>query len=150
MHVSTGKAAFNIKDSIIHSTLAVPACQSLRNYQPLYSSRPNTLQSQLGGLKLIFLDEIFMVGSTMFDAQINDRLKDIKGSKEDFGGVSIVAVGDLFQLEPVRDQYIFKDLDYECAILAHNLWQDYFTMFELKTIMKQRDGKVFAEILNIL
>ena len=29
-----------------------------------------------------------MVGSTMFNVQINNRLKDIKGSKDDFGGVT--------------------------------------------------------------
>ena len=52
-----------------------------------------------------------MVGSTMFNVQINNRLKDIKGSKEDFGDVGIIAIGDLFQLEPVMDRYIFKDLD---------------------------------------
>ena len=48
------------------------------------------------------------------------------------------------------DRYIFKDLDYEYAILAGNLWRDYFKMFELKEIMRQRDSKVFAEILNRL
>ena len=42
-----------------------------------------------------------MVGSAMFNVQINNRLKDIKGSKQDFGGVNIVAIGDLLQLEPV-------------------------------------------------
>ena len=73
MLAPTGKAAFNIKGNTIHSTLAVPACQSLRNYKPLDSSRLNTLRSQLGGLKLIFLDEISMVGSTMFNIQINNR-----------------------------------------------------------------------------
>ena len=150
MLAPTGKAAFNIKGNTIHSTLAVPACQSLRNYKPLDSSRLNTLRSQLGGLKLIFLDEISMVGSTMFNIQINNRLKDIKGSKQDFGGVSIIAIGDLFQLQPVMDRYILKDLDYEYAILAGNLWRDYFKMFELKEIMRQRDSKVFAEILNRL
>ena len=36
----------------------------------------------------------------MFTVQINNRLKDIKGSKDDFGGVSIIAIGDLFQLQP--------------------------------------------------
>ena len=52
-----------------------------------------------------------MVGNCMFNVQINCRLKDIKGSKEDFGGVSIIAIGDLFQLQPVMDGYIFKDVD---------------------------------------
>ena len=51
-----------------------------------------------------------MVGNNMFTAQINNRLKDIKGSKEDFGGVSIIAIGDLFQLQPVFDGYVFNDI----------------------------------------
>ena len=135
----------------IHSSLAIPACQSLKTYKPLYSSRLNTLRCQLGGVKLIFLDEISMVGSTMFNVQINNRLKDIKGSTEDFGGVSIIAIGDLFQLEPVMDRYIFKNLDNsEYAVLAPNKWQDHFNIFELKEIMRQRESKVFAEILNRL
>ena len=45
------------------------------------------------------------------------------GSKEDFGGVSITAIGDLFQLQPVMDGYIFKDVDNsEYGVLATNLW----------------------------
>ena len=151
MLAPTGKAAFNIKGNTIHSALAIPACQSLKNYKPLDSSRLNALRCQLGGLKLIFFDEISMVGSTMFNVQIDNRLKNIKGSKHDFGGVSIVAIGDLFQLEPVMDRYIFKNLDNsEYAILAPNKWQDNFDMFELQKIMRQRDSKVFAEILNRL
>ena len=46
----------------------------------------------------------------MFTVQLNNRLKDLKGSKDDFGGVSIIAIGDLFQLKPVMDGYIFTDL----------------------------------------
>lgn len=147
----TGKAAYNIKGNTIHSALAIPACQSLKIYKPLDSSRLNTLRCHLGGVKLIFLDEISMVGNTMLNKQINNRLKDKKGSKEDFGGVSIVAIGDLFQLEPVMDGHIFKDLDdIEYGPLAPNLWQEHFKMFELVEIMRQRESKEFAEILNRL
>jgi hypothetical protein len=92
-----------------------------------------------------------MVGSTMFNVQINNRLKDIKGRKEYFGDVCMVVIGDLFQLEPVMDRYIFKNLDNsEYAVLAPNKWQDNFNMFELGEIMHQRESKVFAEILNRL
>ena len=52
-------------------------------------------------ISLILLDEVSMVGNSMFNVQINNQLKDIKGSKADFGGVSIIAIGDLFQLKPV-------------------------------------------------
>lgn len=151
MLAPTGKAAYNIKGNTIHSALAIPACQSLKDYKPLDSSRLNTLRCQLGGVKLIYIDEISMVGNTMFNVQINNRLKDIKGSKDDFGGISIIAIGDLFQLQPVMDGYIFKDLDNsEYSILAPNLWQKHFKMFELHEIMRQRESKLFAEILNRL
>ena len=75
----------------------------------------------------------------MFTVQINNRLKDIKGSKEDFGGVSIIAIGDLFQLQPVFDSYIFNDIqNSEYSILAPNLWKKYFRMFELDEIETKR------------
>ena len=49
------------------------------------------------------------------------------------------------------DSYILKDaqsLDY--AVLAPSLWYKHFTMFELDEIMRQRDSKLFAELLNRL
>ena len=148
---STGKAAFGIKGSTIHSTLAIPACQSLKNYKPLDSSRLNTLRCKLCAVKLIFLDEISMVGNTMFNVLINNRLKDIMGSSDVFGGVSIIALGDLFQLEPVMDGHVFKNMkNSEYRALAPNIWQQHFTMFELEQIMRQHESKEFAEILNRL
>ena len=147
----TGKAAYNINGNTIHSALAIPASQSLKKYKSLDSSRLNTLRCQIGGVKLIFLDEISMVGNAMFNIQIYNRLKDIKGSSLPFGGISIIAVGDLFQLSPVMDSYIFKDMNHsEYAILAPNLWKELFKMFELDEIMRQRESKHFAEMLNRL
>ena len=93
-----------------------------------------------------------MVGNSMFTVQLNNCLKDLKGSKEDFGGVSIITLGDLFQLKPVMDGYVFTDV--QCLnsynILAPNLWRKYFKMFELDEIIRQRESKMFAEILNRL
>ena len=147
----TGKAAFNIKGNTIHSTLAIPASQSLINYKPLDSSRLNTLRCQLGTVKLIFLDEISMVGNPMFNRQINNRLKDMKGCSLPFGSVTIIAIGDLFQLPPVMDSYVFNDHDnFEYGILAPNMWKELFRMFELTEIMRQKESKEFAELLNRL
>jgi ATP-dependent DNA helicase PIF1 len=148
----TGKAAYLIKGNTIHSALAIPASQSLKNYKPLDSGRLNTLRCQLGTLKLILLDEISMVGNSMFTIQLNNRLKDLKGSKEDFGGVTIITIGDLFQLKPVMDGYIFTDVQSlnSYNILVPNLWKKYFRMFELDEIMRQRESKMFAEVLNRL
>ena len=94
MSAPTRKAAYNIKGNTIHSTLAIPACQSLRIYKSLDSSRLNTLRCQIGRVKLIFIDEISMVANTMFNIQINNTLKDIAGSSLPLGGISIIAIRD--------------------------------------------------------
>jgi len=58
----TGKA---IKGNTIHSGLGIPASQSLKNYKPLDFGRLNTMRGELGALKLILLDEVFMVGNSI-------------------------------------------------------------------------------------
>ena len=104
MLAPTGKAAYNIKGNTIHSALVIPAGQLLKNYKRLDSSRLNTLRSQIGRLKLIFMGEISMVGNIMFAVQIYNRLKDIKGSSLPLGGVSIVK--NLFMLSVCILSYV--------------------------------------------
>uniref|UniRef100_A0A8W8LNP2 DNA helicase n=1 Tax=Magallana gigas TaxID=29159 RepID=A0A8W8LNP2_MAGGI len=78
------------------------------------------------------------------------KLQEIKGCKKLFGGVSIIAVGDLFQLKLVMDGWIFSQPCQNYGPLATNLWRDNFQMYELTEIMRQKDDKEFAEILNRL
>ena len=72
------------------------------------------------------------------------------GSKEPFGGVSLITVGDLFQLKPVFDRWIFETSSTCYATLATNLWNDLFTLFELTDIMIEAKRSSFAELLNRL
>ena len=65
------------------------------------------MRCKLDALKSILLDEVSMVGNAMFTIQLNNRLKD---TEKDFGGVSIITIGDLFQLKPVMDGYVFTDV----------------------------------------
>ena len=52
-------------------------------------------------------------------------LRILKVVKKDFGRVSVIALGDLFQLQPVMDAYTFKELDNsQYSILPPNLWQE--------------------------
>ena len=72
------------------------------------------------------------------------------GTKEPFGGVSLITVGDLFQLKPVFDKWIFENSQNDYGDLASNIWTEYFKLFELTEIMRQKDDKEFAELLNRL
>ncbi|KAJ8025727.1 ATP-dependent DNA helicase PIF1 [Holothuria leucospilota] len=144
----TGKAAYGIQGYTIHNALQIPANQGY-DYKALTAERLNTLQAKYHNLKIIFIDEISMVGNKMLRF-IDQRLQQIMGSKKVFGGVSIIAVGDLFQLKPVQDGWIFNDLNTDYGPLATNLWKELFTAFELTEIMRQKDDQRFAEMLNRL
>ena len=51
-----------------------------------------------------------MIGTRMF-SRINSRLQQIYGTKESFGGISVINVGDLNQLPPVNNKAIYKMAD---------------------------------------
>jgi len=144
----TGKAAHNIKGKTIHSTFCLPIGQGF-SYKPLDMQQLNNMRTKYIDLKIIFIDEISMVGRGMFNF-INLRLQEIKGSKIPFGGVSIVAVGDLYQLKPVMDGWIFTQSKTDYGPIATNLWQDKFQMYELTEVMRQKDDQDFARLLNRL
>lgn len=64
-----------------------------------------------------------------------------------FGGKSILAVGDFYQLKPVSDKPIYEIISEPGAALAPPLWHS-FEFFELKTVVKQRDVR-FSTALGI-
>lgn len=109
----------------------------------------NSFRTKYRNLSVVIIDEISMVGNNMLTF-INDRLQQLTGRKQDFGGISIIAVGDLYQLPPVGDKWIFKNLSNPGQSLAKNLWQEHFYMHELTEIMRQKDDLRFAEMLNRL
>ena len=140
----TGKAAFNIGGNTLHSAFKIPANRGFA-YCTLDRDRLNTIRAKFAKLRVIFIDEISMVGFGMINF-LNLKLQQIMGSKDPFGGLSVIAVGDLFQLKPVFDKWIFENSKDGYSPLASNLWQKHFQMFELTQIMRQKD-KDFAEIL---
>ena len=144
----SGKAAFNIKGNTLHVAFKIPANRGFE-YCALDSDRLNTIRTQLQKPKVMFIHEISMVGSGMFNF-LNLRLQQIMGNKEPFGGISLITVGDLFQLKPVFDKWVFENSQIGYDALVSNIWAEYFTLFELTEIMRQKDDKEFAELLNCL
>ena len=85
-----------------------------------------------------------MVGNRIFSF-IDQRLQVVNNSNQPFGGASVIAFGDFFQLQPVMDNFVFEDLyktvrhsdDYNVHGL--NLWRYNFFMFELSKIMREQN-----------
>jgi len=84
-----------------------------------------------------------MVSKELF-AYVHWRFQQIRGNKKPFGGISVLAVGDFYQLPPVGRA---KPLCvYEEEVL--DLWKENFQMANLTEIMRQKDDRTFAEPLN--
>ena len=85
----------------------------------------------------MIIDEISLVGKRTFDFT-DTRLQQLTGIRAPFGGVSVIAVGDFYQLKPVNDRLVFLDLKEDAKALAPNSW-NHFKIYELVDIMRQKD-----------
>ena len=142
----TGKAAYNIHGCTIHRAFMIAANQKLE-HRALSWDNLNILRNRFHGIEWILLDEFSMVGNTMLKL-IHLHLQEAKGNRLPFGGVNIICVGDLYQLQPVMQSYIFMDISTEYGPLATNLWKEYFTIFELTEIMRQKNDDQWKEVLS--
>ena len=59
---------------------------------------------------------------------VNQRLCEIFATDDIFGGVNVIAVGDLYQLSPVNGHNIFSSAKVQSRRLASHLWKDFFSM----------------------
>ncbi|PIC55255.1 hypothetical protein B9Z55_000602 [Caenorhabditis nigoni] len=94
-----------------------------------------------------------MVSSIVL-VQLSNRLKEIKGSSQDFGGVNALVFGDLLQWPPVRAPPVFKGVNSYMArkffggrASGVNKWRQ-FKFYELTENVRQADDVEFANLLN--
>ena len=104
---TTGVAAANIHASTVYSELGLPV-KSLRNH-PLDKDAAKKLQQKLKGVKCIIVDEFSFMGQKTL-AWLHKRCVTATGSAHDvpFGNMSIILVGDIWQLPPVAAKALWK------------------------------------------
>ena len=146
---SSGKAAFAIGGITLHTAFVLPLTQFGGVMPELSNDVANTIRTYIAHVKLLIIDEISMVGSTMF-SRVDTRLRQIMGLNESFGGVSVIIVGDLSQLPPVMDSPIYmmpRSHDMARLILCNPLWDEFY-LYELTKIMRQQSDSQFTDSLN--
>lgn len=104
-------------------------------------------------VRLLVIDEISTVSASML-AAMNTRLQLIKGVNEYFGGLHVVALGDLHQCPPVAAQPFWKRPNTKAKAgthTAHQLWTNFFNVhIGLVEIMRQREEAQWAHLLQRL
>ncbi|XP_062600070.1 uncharacterized protein LOC134261665 [Saccostrea cucullata] len=151
MHVMvcapTGAAAYNISGYTLHAAFHLPLnVKHSDDYIPLSGERLAALKETIGNIKVLIIDEISMVGSDML-LTVHRRLCDLMGNHQPFGGISVLAVGDLLQLPPVAQKAVFSCPSDEMAAIYGPLWH-HFQIVELKEIQRQKNDAMFALLLN--
>ena len=138
---STGKAAANIDGTTVHSAFSLPhqGAGSICN-RSLSNEKLHILRHKYRYLQVLLLDEVSMIGETTFN-DLDIRLQKIMNNDKPFGGISVILIGDLMQLPPVKQKCIFDEINY--------VW-DLFKLHELTEIVRQSSDPEFAELLNRL
>ena len=130
----------------LHSVLSLPVNQCKHKLLKLASDISNRSGVKLKDLQLLIIDEISMLGFTVFQ-QVDAPLQQIMMSRKPFGGVLVIVVGDFNPLRPIGDKYIFQFNSSYNALVDGQLWS-LLELFELTETMKQKDEKTFAITLS--
>ena len=142
----TGTAASNIGGVTLTSTFQF----SYGNDHHCFKDKVRDKKKQeLKELVCVIIDEISMVKADML-YMLDLKLQEVKENKRPFGGVAILAFGDIFQLKPVCAKYIFEkpsNPSFHLTYILANLWNK-FTVVNLTTNHRQGESGEFAELLN--
>ena len=144
----TGIAALNIGGATINSAFRI----GFDTFPVITESNDPRFKKLLRNLELLIIDEISMVRAPMLDA-ISETLKLHRNSDEPFGGIHILACGDLFQLPPVvkedEEQAIYEKYE-SIYFFSSNSFKEIESpsFYELTYSFRQSDDSNFYELLN--
>lgn len=146
----TGVAAFNVDGMTLHSLLHLPTRGDFRSLEGEHFLQ---LQQKLQGVDYLIIDEMSMVGRSLF-GQIDARLRQASPHHADevLGGCSSLLVGDFGQLPPVMDLPLYSSVASSAITdLGHTAYKFFTKAVTLTQVMRQDglDGEQvrFREIL---
>ena len=142
----TGAASANINGQTLHSLFGF-------KFGTTFLSMPEKQRAEkrllFRNLRCVIIDEISMVSADML-YNLDLRLREITMVDDVFGGLCMLLFGDLFQLQPVKARYVFKqptNKEHGLAYTARNLWK-LFTVVNLVENHRQGEDKVYGDLLN--
>ena len=142
----TGAASANINGQTLHSLFGFKFGTTFLSMSEKQRAAKRLL---FRNLRCVIVDEISMVSADLF-YNLDLRLREITMVDTVFGGVSIFAFGDLFQLQPPKARHVFMPPINKEHALAHSLrdlWR-LFTVVTLEENHRQGEDKVYGDLLN--
>lgn len=156
---STGIAATHIGGMTIHSWSGIGIKQRLSPYDLDRISSNEYLVKRIARAKVLIVDEVSMLSPETLDA-VDAVCRVMKESREPFGGLQIVLVGDFFQLPPIvkrevdeeGEPILFADAESEGPRFAYHAsaWDRSRFLTCYLTEQHRQDDRDYLELLSAL
>ena len=147
----TAVSALNVGGQTIHSLFQIQPRDFIMTDLLKLKAKPRNI---LNATDVLIVDEISMVAPDLLDA-MDWLCRAARHNNEPFGGIQIVAIGDLFQLPPVitrdAEQYYETEYEHKNAYFfdAHVYKRTHFVPFNFETVYRQNDGDLLKNLMRL-
>ena len=147
----TAVSALNIGGQTIHSLFQIqPRDFIMPEFLKIKAKTRNILMAT----DVLIIDEISMVAPDLLDA-MDFLARACRHNNEPFGGIQIVAIGDLFQLPPVitndATKYYKQEYGFENSYFfdSHVYKRANFMRFSFDKVYRQNDGELLENLVRL-
>ncbi len=147
----TAVSALNIGGQTIHSLFQIQPRDFIMPELLKLKAKPRNI---LNATDVLVIDEISMVAPDLLDA-IDILARAARHNNEPFGGIQVVAIGDMFQLPPVitrdAEQYYQDAYEHKNAyFFDSNVYKRAnFIKFDFNTVYRQSDDALLKNLMRL-
>ena len=147
----TAVSALNIGGQTIHSLFQIQPRDFIMPELLKLKAKPRNI---LNATDVLVIDEISMVAPDLLDA-IDILARAARHNNEPFGGIQIVAIGDLFQLPPVitrdAEQYYEQAYEHKNAYFfdANVYKRAQFIKYDFDMVYRQNDDELLNNLVKL-
>lgn len=147
----TAVSALNIGGQTIHSLFQIQPRDFIMPELLKLKAKPRNI---LNATDVLVIDEISMVAPDLLDA-IDILARAARHNNEPFGGIQIVAIGDMFQLPPVitrdAEQYYVDAYEYKNAyFFDSNVYKRAdFIKYDFNMVYRQSDDDLLKNLMRL-
>lgn len=147
----TAVSALNIGGQTIHSLFQIQPRNFILPELLKLKAKPRNI---LNAIDVLVVDEISMVAPDLLDA-IDILARSARHNNEPFGGIQVVAIGDLFQLPPVitrdAEEYYQQAYEHKNAYFfdANVYKRANFIKYDFNTVYRQSDNDLLQNLMRL-
>lgn len=147
----TAVSALNIGGQTIHSLFQIQPRDFIMPELLKLKAKPRNI---LNATDVLVIDEISMVAPDLLDA-IDILARQARYNNEPFGGIQVVAIGDMFQLPPVitkeSEQYYEQEYEHKNAYFfdANVYKRAQFIKYDFNKVYRQSDDDLLKNLMRL-